>query len=927
MKIKLLLIIVLLLPFFSASAQTNTIKGVVEDISSNAKLKNATVSILNAKDSTLYKFARADAEGNFAFKDLKSGNFILLLSYPEYADFVNKFTLDSANRDVNFKTIDMKTKAKLLNEVLIKGQMAAIKINGDTTEFNASAYKIQPNDRVEDLLKKLPGIQVDANGKITAQGKTVEKVLLDGEEFFGDDPTLVTKNIRADMVDKVQLFEKTSDQAAFSGVDDGQKTQTLNIKLKEDKKQGYFGKADAGYGTDDFYTLQGMFNKFKKKEKVAAYFTRSNTGKTGLDWDDANKYGTSNNMQMSDDGMMMFYSGGDEFDGGTYWGEGIPLANNGGAHYENKWKNDQHSLNTNYKVGSLNVQKDKNTIVQNNLPANIFNSTSNELRESNLFRQKIDATYSLKIDTTAILKLRIDATLKNTDSEQEDNGLSRRADNSLLNTTKNSRVYDGKQQSLNFDALYTKKLKKLGRNYTLNVNNGYMQLTNDGYQKTKNDFFDENGDFKSATNVDQYKESDVLSNKISSNFTFTEPITKFSNLVANYGFSYQSSTADKKTFDASIPGKYDQLNSEFSNNFEANQLINQAGAVLTYKKAKTIASLGSKVSFVNFDQQEVYSQTNFKRNFVNVLPQASYQYKFSAQKSISFNYNGSATQPSVDQLQPVKTNDDPLNITEGNPDLEAAYNSRFSFRYNSYKVLTNTNMYVSGSFGFVHNQIVSDNVTDLEGRTTYKSSNLESETPTNFNLYGGYSRKVKALGGLSLGLNVSARGNTYYNYVNSQLNTTKSQGYGPSISLNNYTEKTEFYISFGRSYNLQESSLQKQINNNGWGSNGYLNLRLKLPKSFAIRANGEYTYQPKSASFDRSFEQFVLNTSLEKSFFKEKSLKLSLSGNDLLNQNRGFRRSASANRITETSYNNVARYFMFNVVWDFNKMGGGLKKQ
>ena len=925
MKIKLLLVSVLLLPFLSVFAQTNTIKGIVEDISSNAKLKNATVSILNVKDSTLYKFSRADAEGNFAFKNLKSGSFILLLSYPEYADFVSKFTLDSANRDINFKSIDMKTKAKLLNEVLIKGQMAAIKINGDTTEFNASAYKIQPNDRVEDLLKKLPGIQVDANGKITAQGKTVEKVLLDGEEFFGDDPTLVTKNIRADMVDKVQLFEKTSDQAAFTGVDDGQKTQTLNIKLKEDKKQGYFGKADAGYGTDDFYSLQGMFNKFKKKEKVAAYFTRSNTGKTGLDWDDANKYGTNNRMQMSDDGMM-FFSGGDEFDGGNYWGEGLPLANNGGAHYENKWKNDQHSLNTNYKVGSLNVQKDKNTIVQNNLPNNIFNSTSNELRESNLFRQKIDATYSLKIDTTAILKLMIDGTLKNTDSEQDDNGWSRRADNSLLNTTKNSRIYDGKQQSLNLDALYTKKLKKVGRNYTLNVNNTYNQLVNDGYQKTKNEFFDENGNFRSARNIDQFKESDVLSNRISSNLTFSEPLSKFSNLVANYGFSYHSSNADKKTYDASTPGKYDQLNSEFTNNFEADQLINQAGAVLTYKKAKTVASFGSKVSFVNFDQQEVYSQQNFKRNFVNVLPQASYQYKFSAQKSISVRYNGSATQPSVNQLQPVKTNDDPLNIVEGNPDLEAAYNHRFGFSYNSHKVLTNTNMYLSGNLGFVNNQIVSDNFTDLDGRTTYKSSNLDSKTPMNFNLYGGYSRKIKSLGGLSLGLNLSARGNTYYNYVNSELNTTKSQGYGPSVNLNSYTDRIDFSMTFGRSYNLQESSLQKQTNNNGWGSNGHLNFRVKLPKSFAIRANGQYTYQPKSASFDRSFEQFLLYTSLEKSFFKEKSLKLSLSGVDLLNQNRGFGRSASANRITETSYNNVARYFMFNVIWDFNKMGGGLKK-
>jgi CYTH domain-containing protein len=223
---------------------------------------------------------------------MRKGKFILLITYPAYADYVATFSLDSVHSSLDFKQVNMKSKAKLLNEVIIKGQGAAIKIKGDTTEFNAASYTIQPNDKVEDLLKKLPGIQVDKDGKITAQGKTVPKVLVDGEEFFGDDPTLVTKNLRADMVDKVQLFEKSSDQAAFTGVDDGQKTQTINIKLKEDAKNGYFGKVDVGGATDDFYTAQLLFNKFKGKEKFSFYGTASNTGKTGLSWRDSDKYET-----------------------------------------------------------------------------------------------------------------------------------------------------------------------------------------------------------------------------------------------------------------------------------------------------------------------------------------------------------------------------------------------------------------------------------------------------------------------------------------------------------------------------------------------------------------------------------------------------------------------------------------------------------
>lgn len=920
-----LLLLALILTFSVARSQTNSIKGVAADLSSNAKLHNATVSVLNAKDSTLYKFTRANADGNFSFQNMKNGNFILLITYPEYADFVNKFSLDSANKSFDFKVIDMKTKAKLLNEVIIKGQAAAIKIKGDTTEFNASAYKIQPNDRVEDLLKKFPGVTVDAQGKITAQGKTVEKVLVDGEEFFGDDPTLVTKNLRADMVDKVQLFEKSSDQAAFTGVDDGQKKQTLNIVLKEDKKQGYFGKIDAGYGTDDFYQVQAMFNKFKKKEKIAGYFTSSNTGKTGLGWDDANKYGSSGNMEVTDDGMI-FMSSSDELDGGgRYWGEGIPIAHNGGVHYENKWNNDKESINTNYKAGSLNVKINKNTINQRNLPDAIFNTNSTANTENDMFRQKIDATYNIKLDTTSNLKVTIDGTLKNSESDVIDNSVGRRGDNSLLNTADRKTDNKTKQQVFNLSAFYTKKLKKAGRNFSINLSQAYNKSNSDGFLKSINNFFDENEDLTSTEKIDQLKDNSILTNRLSSNVTFTEPLSKSLSLVANYGLTYTINKADRITYDASTPGVYDQFNSEFSNNFEADQLLNQVGAIFNYKKGKTVINLGTKTSFINFDQTEVYSNQRLKRNFTNWLPQASYQYKFSAQKSFSINYNGSNTQPSVNQLQPVRTNDDPLNIVEGNDQLKPAYNNRFNIRYNTYKVLTSRNFYVSGGFNFTNNQIVSNNTTDDGGKTTYRTVNLEDKLPYNYNAYVGYSRKFAFLGNINAGLNLGGNGSRSYNYVNGNLNTTDNQSISPSLNLSSYGDKNQFYMSFGPRYFVQEASLQKQTNNKGWGYNGYMDLSFKLPKKITIRSDAEYTYQPSSASFDNSFERFVINAAVTKAFFKEESLKLMFSANDILKQNVGFSRSASTNSITQTRYNNISRYFMFSLIWDFNKMGGAPK--
>src|SRR6201991_2353534 len=271
MKITITEIIILCLNTASVLAQNNySIKGTVADTASNSKLTNTTISVLNAKDSILQKFTRV-RDGNFALNNLKKGKLILLVTYPGYADYVDRFTLDSAHTTHDFGNIKMILKTKLLAEVIVKAKAAAVKIKGDTTEFDAKAFKVQPNAKVEDLLKQFPGIQVDKDGKITAQGQTVPKVLVDGEEFFGDDPTLVTKNLRADMVDKVQLYDKKSDQATFTGIDDGQKTKTINIQLKADKKNGYFGKAEAGGGSEGYYQGSLLYNRFKGKSKFSAY--------------------------------------------------------------------------------------------------------------------------------------------------------------------------------------------------------------------------------------------------------------------------------------------------------------------------------------------------------------------------------------------------------------------------------------------------------------------------------------------------------------------------------------------------------------------------------------------------------------------------------------------------------------------------------
>ncbi|WP_091150185.1 outer membrane beta-barrel family protein [Mucilaginibacter pineti] len=936
MKITITALIIFCFCTVSVFAQNSySIKGSVADTASNAKLTNATVAILNAKDSILQKFTRV-SDGTFAINNLKKGKFILMITYSGYADYVEHFTLDSTKVSHDFGRVSMTLKSKLLAEVIIKAKAAAVKIKGDTTEFNAKAFTVQPNAKVEDLLKELPGIQVDKDGKITAQGQTVSKVLVDGEEFFGDDPTLVTKNLRADMVDKVQLYDKTSDQAAFTGIDDGQKTKTINIKLKEDKKNGYFGKIDAEGGTDKYYQEQILFNRFKGKEKFSAYGTIGNTGKIGLGWEDNSKYGGGGNFEFGDGGDIMIFGGGgnddlDSFDG-RYSGEGIPLARSGGLHYDTKWNGDKQSINTNYKVGSLDVDGTKNTLTQNNLPGNYINSNTDQTFNNHMFRQKLDATYQIKLDTTSNLKIMVDGTDKNSTTDNTYNTTSVRSNGS--NTNNRTINNDATQKIFNASAFYTKKFKKKGRTFSLNVSDAYNKNDTKGNLKSEIDYFSDKAVLDSSKVVDQFKTTNTLSNVFASNMTYTEPLTKAFSAIVNYGVNINNGTSDRRSFNKASSGQYTALDSSLSNDFKLNQVSNQFGLSFNYKKGKSTVYFGSRVSSVNFKQIDEFNSDNansiITRNFVNWFPQASFQYRFSQQRSVRISYYGNTTQPTIDQIQPVRVNTDPLNITLGNPNLKPSFSNRFSASYNSYKVLSGESIWVNGSYSTTMNPIVSNTTTDNSGNSTYQSSNLHGKQTVNVYFNADYGRKI--FGEMNAGLEASANGSTYYNLATyeltgTQLNKTTSYTYSGQFSLSKYVQKKyDARISAGPTYTLNSSSLQT-TNNNGRGFNANGSFNIYLPGKFQVGSDGNYQYNAKTTSFDQDFKRFILNANITKSFMKDESLKVAVSGNDLLNQNKGYTRNGTANVFTQERYTSIKRYFMLSVTWDFNHMVGGTPKK
>jgi len=925
MKPTIITLSLFLLCSLSAFAQNGySIKGAVADSAAKIKLANTTVTIVNAKDSILRAFTWADNNGAFTINKLPKGNYVLLITYPGYADYVENFALDSVKNQHDFGIVNMVLKSRLLADVIIKGKATAIKIKGDTTEFNAKAYVIQPNDKVEDLLRQLPGIQVDKDGKITAQGQTVTKVLVDGEEFFGDDPTLVTRNIRADMVDKVQLYDKKSDQAAFTGIDDGVKTKTINIKLKEDKKNGEFGKVDGNVGTDGYYEGQLQFNKFKAKEKFALYGTAANDGKTGLGFQDSNNLGVNNsNVQFMDGGGISITMSGsndalDSFNG-YYDGKGVPIASSAGVHYNTSWNDDKESLNTNYKIGAITLTGTTTTNTQQTLPTGIIDNSSNENFNDYAFRQKFDLTYQVKLDTSSNLKISTDATDKNFrvnndyKTETDTNGTVLNRNDRDINNHGDGKIFD-------LSALYTKKFKKVGRTLSWNISEAYNQNNTEGYLNSVTDFYNSKKVVDSTETINQYKPTKTTSSVLNSNITYSEPISKWFAVLFNYGFGINNSSSDNESYNQSSPGVYNLFDDVYSNYYKFNQLTNQVGAVFNYKKNKTIFNFGTKVSDDSYKQINEYTNDAVTRSFINWNPQAMYQYRFGQQSALTLNYYGNTTQPTIQQIQPVLVNTDPLNITVGNPGLKPSFSNRIFGYYNSYQIISGQQLFISGNFNNTFDAIVNNTTTDATGKNTTQYVNLSGNDPYNYSLYVNMGKKIKPID-LEAGLNLNTSGSISYSYINSVLDRATSHTYGVQLFIEKYVEKAyDFDINGGPSYTFSAMSLQPNINNNaaGFTSNG--NFDVYLPLKFGAGSNVRYTYTAQTQAFSAQYLT-IWNAYIFKTFLKDDKLKISLSANDLLNQNTNFSRGISANTITQTYTSGIRRFFMFSVTWDFTKFG------
>jgi hypothetical protein len=899
-------------------AQQARLSGRITDTLEKRQLSNAVIALLRPGDTTLVAFTRSGQDGKFVFPKPDTGKYLILVTYPRFTDYMESVNL---KKDLDLGRISMTLKSKMLQEVVLKS-VAAIRLRGDTTEFIADSFKVREGATVEELLKKLPGFTVNSKGEIIAQGKRVDKVLVDGEEFFGDDPTMATQNISARAVEKVQVFDTKTEQQQLTGIVTGDEGKTVNIRLKEDHKKGTFGKIYGGSDFEKFIDSKILFNRFAGKKKFSVYGTKTNINAGSLNWEERQKLGLETDFEFDElSGYYFSFGGNDEFNDWNLRGE--PDAYSAGAHFNNKWNADKHSLNGSYRFNRLSTSNTGSILTQNILDSGITYS-NNYSRNNGLNQQHaVNFKYEWKLDSLASFRITSVNSRRNSNQHNETQTEYLAENRDTVNNS--SRIQDPETERLQTDNqfLYKQLFKKKNRQWQTTFRYGVTEDDNSSFVVTTIRYF-KGGQFDNSDTIDQKKLFTGRSTTLGVKTTFSEPLSAKWNLVIDYAFNQNHSVAHHNTFEKGFNGKYDIPVSEFSNNFELEAVSHSANGVLRFTGKKFSSVMGSGFSSVKMGLNNLDDNTLNNYEFLNVTPQAQVIFTLKPQTTLRLNYRGTTRQPTLNQLQPLKDNSDPLNVFLGNPDLKVGFNHNFSAGFNSNKVLSQRWIGLNGSYNIQQNGITMYNLIDSTGKRTYYPVNVQGNRSWNFwsSIHKGNGEKKPRFG-----IQLNGYGSTINNFINGTPAVTNSFSIGSGINFGmDVPGKFSFWLQPSFGINHSTTSLASSINNDYYSYGGRAEFTITLPGKFELHSNFMADLRQKIEAFATNSNQVVWNAEFTKKLFKNNSGKISIYANDILDENEGFTRTISSNFITDENYQRVSRYFILKFEWTFNKMPGGQAK-
>jgi len=867
-----------------------------------------------------------DKSGNFAFNNLEAGAYTLFITHSGYEKIQQKVNIQASNNTaIPFSLSKLPTD---LTGVTVISKAAPVRMKVDTTEFSASQFKVNPDATAEDLIKKLPGIVIDKSGNVTTMGEQVKKVTVDGRDFFGDDATAALKNLPADVIDKIQVFDKLSDQAAFTGFDDGNSTKAINIVTKAGMRNGQFGRIYAGYGTDNRYAAGGNMSFFKKDRRISLVGLFNNVNQQNFSSEDllgVTSSGGGNRGGGNRGGGGGRGGGGNNFMVGQQ--TGISSTNAFGINYSDKWGK-KLDVSGSYFFNNSNTGNDQSSNTQS-LVNNQFNDQS-VISTSKNYNNRFNLRMEYKIDEKNSLMFTPSFSFQKNNSFNELDGASYFIKASPISTQRSTTSASTSGYNSNNNLLFRHSFAKKGRTISLNLSAGLNHKSGNTYLNSVNDYYDTSGVRVIAT--DQLKDQLVNGTTYSASLVYTEPIGKKGQLQLNYNPSVSKNKSDLETFNYDHSNdKYSLFDTGYSNKFNSTQASQSVGVSYRVGDRDNMFSVGGTYKYLKLTSDQLFPMAvSVNKPFNNFLPNLMWRKKISAKSTINIMYRASTNPPSISQLQNVIDNSNTLMVTSGNPDLKQQVSNTLSTRYTFSNTKTSrsffANLFLQQASNYVANatyiaksdSALSPAITLHRGSQLTKPVNLDGFVSVRSLLT--YAMPVKFI---KSNLNLNA-GVTYSKLpgLNNKVSTTSNNytyngGLGVSSNISQYID---FNVSYNASVTNTKNSADASNNTNYTTQSAALQLNLLSKKGWFVQNDLSYTgYSGLGAGYN---QQFVLwNAGIGKKFLKNQAGELKLSVFDLLKQNQSITRTVDPSFIEDVRNQVLQQYFLLTFTYKLKNFG------